>query len=470
MWGHEIAKLGGTMSTKTKTSVRSAIFGAFVAALAAPVAAQGIEFKGELSFAARHFPHDGAQPGQATSGTSLITEGRLVASSDLGFGQVEIELYGRGDNRTGSEVIDIQKAYFQTGNDFVSVLVGSDVVFWGVAESVNPTNIINQNDLFSRIEEERKLGQPMVNLNFETGVMGTVSLYGLIGFREPDFGDASTRPRFAVLPDDSRAMFDDVNNHDFDIAIRNTNTISFSSASLDYAVSYFQGTNRNPVVLPGCANRAAPVTEATCTAVNTDIRNTYESLAAGGPGALAAQVAAGATPATQAFLLGGTSVGTVPYYQDIQQVGLELAYASGDWLWKFEGIRRYASGEDFFGGVFGAEYRFNNVFGGSGDLTIAGEYAYDDRSSLQPITVFDDDVFASVRYDFNNPYGTAITLSGLRDVNTDGSVYNLEVSSRLTDSTTVNFTATHINSSSPTDPLTVLNNDDFYELKFSYFF
>ncbi len=462
---------GGTMTRFFNSACSVALAAATTAFAGTSALAEGLTFHGELSLTARHFTQNGAFAGQATSGTSLIPETRVGLSAALGFADFELELYGRGDDRTGNEVFDIQKAYISAGTDIVSVLFGSDVVFWGTAESFNPTNIINQDDRFARVEETRKLGQPMINLNVETGALGTLSFYGLLGFREVDFGDGSTRPRFSTVPDDSRTIFQS-SHRDVDFAFRNTNTLNFANGSLDYALSYFQGTSRAPVILPGCANLAAPTTAATCNAVNADIRASYEGLTpAGTAGAtLPALVAAASTPATQAFLLGGSSVGSVPYYQNIQQVGMEMAYAAGDWIWKFEGTRRFTSNEDYFSGVFGFEYRFVNPMGSTGDLTISTEYTFDDRSVLQPATVFDDDIFASVRYDFNNRLSTSVALSGLYDLDTKGKVFNFDVTSRITDSTRIGFSATHIDSNDPNDPLTALNSDDYYELKFSYFF
>ena len=234
--------------------------------LSMPVSAQDLAFRGELSLTARHFLHDGLWPGQPGDGTSIIPEARFDVSGSLGFGDVKLELYARGDGRTGTEVFDIQKAYFVTGIDAVTLLVGSDIVFWGTAESFNPTNILNQDDLVSRPEETRKLGQPMINLSFEAGALGNMSFYGLFGFREPDLGSASTRPRQPFLPDDSHAIFER-SSDSVDFAFRNTNTIGFANGSLDYAVSYFAGTERAPVILPGCANLAPPVTPVICNAV-----------------------------------------------------------------------------------------------------------------------------------------------------------------------------------------------------------
>ena len=436
---------------------------------AGPGAAQELEFRGELSLTGRHFLHDGLFAGQSGSGTSIIPETKLGVRGSLGFADFEVEVYGRGDDRTGTELFDVQKAYIVAGTDRVTVLLGSDVVFWGTAESFNPTNILNQDDLVANPEDTRKLGQPMLNVSFEAGALGTMDFYGLFGFREPDLGSLSTRPRRPFVPDVTHAIFERPSDS-VDFAFRNTNTIGFANGSLDYALSYFAGTDRSPVILPGCANLVAPVTPGICAAINADIRRSYDSLRPGAPGPLFGQVFTGATPITRAFLLGGTSVGTLPYYRDIQQVGLELAYASGNWVLKFEGAQRFTSNEDYFSAVAGLEYRFASAFGSDGDLTLAAEYAYDDRSVLQPVTIFDDDLFASVRYDFNNRLTTAVTLSGLYDLGSHGTVWNLDVSSRLTDSTRLSISATHVDTSDPRDPLTLLTREDFVELKLSYFF
>ncbi|MGR3382525.1 hypothetical protein [Roseovarius indicus] len=442
---------------------------ACVAGVGMPGQAEELSFSGELSLTARYYEDDGLFFGQPSSGTSYIPEGRFGFRTDLGFAEAEFEVYGRADSRTGSELVDIQKAYLLTGGDRWSVLVGSDIVFWGVAESYNPVNIINQNDNFGRFDETRKLGQPMVNVNYESGALGTFSFYGLFGFREPDLGTTSSRPRFIVVPDDDVAIFEKSSDK-IDFAFRNTNTVGIGNGSLDYAVSYFNGTDRTPVFLPGCANRRFPVSVPTCNAVNRSILASYAGLRPGSQLPLAGQVFLNAPLPTQLFLLSGASVGAVPYYQEIEQVGVELAYATGNWVWKFEGAQRFAQNEDYFLGVAGVEYRFNQAFGTPGALTLAAEYTYDDRSNLQPFTVFDDDVFVSARYDFNNRLMSSITLSGLFDMGNGGDVYMLDISSRLTDSTQISFSATQVDFGGFFDPLSLLTRDDYYELKLTYFF
>jgi hypothetical protein len=51
-----------------------------------------------------------------------------------------------------------------------------------------------------------------------------------------------------------------------------------------------------------------------------------------------------------------------------------------------------------------------------------------------------------------------------------GDVYMLDISSRLTDSTQISFSATQVDFGGFFDPLSLLTRDDYYELKLTYFF
>ena len=210
---------------------------------AALAQAQGFQFDGELNVTGRYFAEDGVLAGQPDAGVSWITDARLSARTDLSFGRAEVELYNRTDSRTGTERFDVTKAFVET-NGPVRVLFGSDVVFWGVADSYNPTNIINQQDQFSGIGKDSQIGQPMARASFDTETLGTFSFFGLIGFQEPEYWDKKTRLRFDTLPDGNQALFEG-GERDFDFAFRNTNTVSLASGSLDYAISLFSGTMRS---------------------------------------------------------------------------------------------------------------------------------------------------------------------------------------------------------------------------------
>ncbi|WP_439524874.1 hypothetical protein [Marivita sp.] len=439
--------------------------------LCGPLAAQAqdLSFEGDLGLTARTFFEDGALEGQIGKGTSLIGSLRLASSASLSFGQVVGEIRGRKDEKTGAQSWDLSKAYVAGELGRVRWLVGSDVVFWGVTESYNPVNIVNQRGNFTSSEEVERLGQPMVSVSFDTDRLGTFSFYGLVGLRELDYEEADQRLRFDVVPDSDRVMFEA--EDDIDVAIRNSNSISTANGSLDYAVSLFSGRDRQPVYLPGCAFKQDSVDEATCDAVNANVQDVYEGLR---PSDIGDDPIAAAfdrlDPASQVFLLSGNSVGAVPYYQQMRQIGLELVYSTGDWQLKFDGAKRFTDREDYFSGVIGAEYSFGDLFSTGGGLTGAVEYIYDDRSDLQPRTFLDDDVFVALRYDLNNVANTSLSLSGLKDLQTDSTLVNFNISSRLTDSAQIEFSTVFINADDTSDPLSGLDDDDFMELSLTYFF
>ncbi len=444
----------------------------FIAGLALTVpslgVAQNISVKGEAGLIARHFTHDGALPEQVGAGTSAIALAKLTISGDLSFGRFVTEIRASKDERTGVSHLDVTKAYVAGEIGKVRWLLGSDVVFWGVTESYNPVNIINQRGSFADVANDDRLGQPMLKLSFDTATLGTFSAMALLDFREQTYGEAPERFRLNATPDASRTIFESDNR--IDLALRNTNTISLANGSLDYGISLFSGRDRSPVYLPGCSLRKETVSESTCAAVNAEVQAAYEGLKLSDGNNYIRQVFDASNTGTQNFLLAGDSVGAVPYYQDMQQIGLELAYATGDWQLKFEGAQRFTERDNYFSGVVGAEYSFGSLFGLDGSLSAAAEYIYDDRSVFQPVTFLDDDVFAALRYDFDNVADTQITLSGLYDVNTDGKLVNLKISTRLSGNARIEFSSTFIESDDLNDPLSSLDEDDFFEVNLTYFF
>ena len=431
-------------------------------------AAQDIRFEGEAGLITRTFFHDGAWPGQIDAGTSVIGTLRLGVTTDLSFGRFVGEIQASKDESTGVTDVDITKAYLEGDAGSFRWMIGSDVVFWGVAESVNPVNIINQRGSFADIAEDQRLGQPMARLSFDTDTLGTFAVLALLDFREQTYAEPAERFRLNATPDAGRTIYE--SGRDLGLALRNTNTMSFQNGSLDYALSLFSGRDRQPIYLPGCSLRQPSVSEATCNAINADVQTTYEGLTVSDGNNYIRQIFDASSPETQAFLQAGDSVGAVPYYQDLHQIGVELAYSTGDWQFKFEGAQRITERETYFSGVIGAEYDFGVLPGLGGSLSAAAEYVYDNRSVFQPATFLDDDIFAALRYDFGNVADTRVTLSGLYDLNTDGTIVNLNLSSRLSDRARIEVSTTLIDSDDPNDPLTFFSEDDFFEVNLSYFF
>ncbi len=85
--------------------------------------------------------------------------------------------------------------------------IGVRKVFWGVAESQQLVDIINQTDLVENVDGEDKLGQPMVNIALIRS-WGTVDFFLLPWFRERTFPGQVGRLRFAQPVDTDNPAYE----------------------------------------------------------------------------------------------------------------------------------------------------------------------------------------------------------------------------------------------------------------------
>ena len=196
---------------------------------------------------------------------------------------------------------DIREAYWlYTGPDW-EFLAGVNKVFWGVTESLHLVNIINQTDGVEDIDGEDYLGQPMIYGSKYTDY-GQFGVYILPGFRERTFLGVNGRFRAPLPVDTKNARFESgaAEKH-IDFAARWSHYIG----EWDMGLSYFHGTGREPVLAPN---------------------------------------------------QGGTRL--IPFYEIINQIGLDLQYTRGAWLWKLEAIAREGQGDTFGAAIGGFEYTF----------------------------------------------------------------------------------------------------------------
>ena len=89
--------------------------------------------------------------------------------------------------------VDIREAIYSTYYDSFEVKIGIGKVFWGVTETLNLVDVVNQNDAIDRFDENEKLGQPM--LQFSTfNDWGNVELLILPFFRPVIFSPVILDP------------------------------------------------------------------------------------------------------------------------------------------------------------------------------------------------------------------------------------------------------------------------------------
>jgi len=389
-------------------------------ALLAPGAnAQTFELSGHAEVETRIFPFSPAFPEQKRSTVSpslaLQPEFRIEWNDrqDRITAIPFVRLDADDDERTHGDVRALNWTHRAQNWDLVA---GIDRVFWGVAESRHLVDVINQADLVENLDEEDRLGQPMVNFNYFTR-FGAFGVFVLPGFRERTFPDREARLRGSspILADDARYESGAEQRH-VDFAARWWHTVG----GLDIALAHFHGTGREPRLVP-------------------EMRSGEDVF--------------------------------VPFYDQIDQSSATALYAVGNWLLKFEGLTRSGQGDRFFATVAGFEYTIPGVFGRRPDLGLLAEYHYDGRDAAAPPTGFDRDVFVGARLTLNDPEGTELLAGAIIDQSDQATTFTLEAERRLGDRWTIEMEARLFVNVPPSDTLLYgIRRDDHLLLRLSRFF
>jgi len=345
---------------------------------------------------------------------SLVLQPEIYWRSDDGRQRVSVVAFGRHDaDDDEREHADIREAYWGYESDHWDLRAGVAKVFWGVTESRHLVDVINQTDLVEDIDQEAKLGQAMLNVNWRLD-FGRLELYYLPMFRERTFPGAVGRLRSPLPVDTGLTEYEhpEGDRHD-DIAVR----FSHYVGDVDFGIYAFDGTSREPAFVP------AP---------------------------------------------DGSRL--LPIYEQMQQVGIDVQYTRDAWLWKLEAIRRNTRSDTFAAFVGGFEYTLFGIGGHSADLGIISEYLYDDRGADAPPTPFDDDVFIGARLAFNDASDTSVLVGAVVDTLTHERFVNLEAERRFGANLVAELRLRAISNAKPASALYPLGQDDYLELKLSWFY
>ncbi len=370
----------------------------------------------------RHFFKEGLYPGQIQDdGSAILTpEYSLTWPGGNYFVFTPYaQLDSSDDERTH---FDIRELFATQVGDSYEFSLGVKKIFWGVTESLNIVDVINQNDFVAMSNLDEKLGQPMANLTLIND-WGTIDLFILPYFREMTFAGSSGRVRFPLPLDSDRTVYESsAEEYHVDFAARYSHYID----ELEFGISYFKGTSREPDFRVGDFIQIAPGTDPIPTII-------------------------------------------YPYYYQMDQVGLDVQYILGGWLLKAEIINRQSNVVDYTASVTGFEYTFTTVFGSEADLSIISEWLYDDRGE-QSTSIFENDIMGAVRLALNDINSSEITLALIRDLDEPTSLFSIEASRRVTDHLKLNLDL-YIWFDVPTnDLLYYVRDDDYVSAKLSYYF
>ena len=335
------------------------------------------ELQGAVSAETRVFLESAQYPGQHGLNGSVALQPEFYWSWEEGAQSFLFTPFVRvdqGDSRRSHA--DIRELTWLIARDAWEFRAGVRRVFWGVAESNHLVDIINQTDLVENPDTEDKLGQPMLNLALVRD-WGTVDLFVLPGFRERTFPGKSGRLRSQPRVDTSSARYDSAaGDKHVDVAIR----YSHSVGNLDLGLYHFRGTSREPRLLPVLTPSREPV--------------------------------------------------LAPFYDRINQTGLDALYTWQSWLFKLEALHRTGQGEGFAAAVAGFEYTLVGIFGSALDLGLLTEYHYDERDQ-RALTPYNRDLFAGARLALNDVDGTSILAGVMTDLHGNGNFFNVEASRRF---------------------------------------
>ncbi len=162
----------------------------------------------------------------------------------------------------------------------------------------------------------------------------------------------------------------------------------------------------------------------------------------------------------------------VPYYEQIEQTGLDAQVVAAQWLLKFEGIRRTGQGagdEEYYAGTGGFEYTFTGIGQSAADLGVIVEYVRDDRGE-DATTPFNNDIMAGFRLAFNDQSGTELLAGLASDLDKSTRMLTLEASRRIGDDMKATIEARSFVDVDDVDLIYDLSNDDYVLIELAYYF
>ena len=286
----------------------------------------------------------------------------------------------------------------------------------------------------------------MAHLTF-SGDWGTAELFALPWHRERTYPGRHGRLRPGLVVDHDLVEYESgAEERHLDVAAR----YSHSFGPLDLGLSFFDGTSREPALRPVLRPVLDPTGE--------PVRN----------------------PDTgEPILVPEASL--APYYAQIRQFGLDAQLTAESLLLKLEAIHRtgalnlssrqrpFGEEEDYAAFVIGGEYTFYSVFESAIDLSLLGEWHYDDRgrSSTRP---FQNDVFLAGRLALNDVEGTEIIASVIADTDYVSRTLGVEFNRRLSDEWSLRLEATAMLEVDEADPIRTTWRDSFIAVELTYNF
>lgn len=321
----------------------------------------------------------------------------IVAEANANLGSSD-------DNRS---YIDFPKLYYKAKIENHQLLVGNSVEFWGVTETSNPTNIINQQDFIQSPTGRDKLGQMMVKYTGDY-TLGRLEMYYLPYTKSIRFSGIEGRFR-PIIPIDNEPTFDEgLNRWTPGFATR----FSKSLGAFDFALSYFNGIDRNPIF-------------------DLDIPN----------------------------------LNINQRYIKSEIYGVEFQATKDIFALKYEGIYNSNANKDFLKYVVGLESTHLGIFNTNANAIVIAEYIRNSQSVEQnPIQILSNDLSLGMRLDLNDEKSSNISFGGTYNLDKRGSIFFAQASSRIFENWVLSFDSAILSQLAPLKFITIEDYDQINDV------
>ena len=336
---------------------------------------------------------------QSKNNYSFFTKGNFISYLDERDAKITISAIARYDEKDSERrYIDFQKLKYEQYFENYTFKIGNEIIFWGVNESFNIIDIINQSNLAEDISGTKKFGQPMISLNYNHSY-GNFDLFIMPFFKERIFPGRNGRPRLALEVDKSTVAYESSSKKNkIDAAVR------YSTVYDDYdiGIAHFYGNNRSPEL---------------------NVNPLSQKLDA--------------------------------YYPILSQTSLDIQSTKGAWLYKLETLTAKNGEERHFGIAGGTEYTIYGLRETTSDLGIIVEYTFDDRNDF----AFNNEGVLALRWTKNDIKSTSLLAGLVADMSGSSNRFFAEFEQRIRDDLKV-FIDMSINGEIDADDFTYAFEED----------
>jgi hypothetical protein len=360
-----------------------------------------LDWHGYMGADFRFFHDDALYKDQKSKYFSAIFKPEAFFESKNARHQIHFIGFARLDQhdhkRTHVDIRDLYWRYFKTNWEFS---VGVKTVAWGKTESNHLIDIINQYDLLEGRASENKLGQPMLQFVYAPEWI-TFEILATTYSRDIQFPGIHGRLQPGLTA--GKPTFEKENARYLpDAALR----VAKNAGNFEVALSNFYGTNRLPVF--------------------NFLDNTY-----------------------------------IPYYEEINQTGLELQLLTNSFVWKGEFVNVISHRRTIQAFTIGCEYNLSLRSGQ--ELKWMLEYTYDERGEEQ-ISGINNDLFAGVNLNFNDRQSSNVSVSGFYDFDFETTLLRAQAKRRVGGAWMVKVAYTGILKTAEGDFYHLIRNDSYLEL------